>query len=175
MVDQIRFSARFLKGLIAFLGILFIHSADLHAAEDWKGSPDSDQFTIGVITGVGIVDSNAGLNLIGTIGRKIVEGGFVPDINNRVFIELQAGPLFTAGSHSVFYSTHLRWDFRKTDDWGLYALGGLSGYTASRQIGNPFEFFPRFGVGTLYRLQDSLWLRAEMSHELSTVGVLFSF
>lgn len=160
----------------ALVSALFLHSVCLYAQEeDWKGKPDPQEFTVGVLTGMGIVDSKAGLSVLGTVSRKVVEPGFAPDINNGVSIELAAGPLFASGETTLFYSTHLRWDFRKTAEWGLYALGGLAGYTANSQIGNPFEFFPRFGIGTFWRLQDTFWLRAEVSHEFTGVGLNLAF
>lgn len=168
------------RKLFLNIGVLvttvFLQCVSLYAQEeDWKGKPDPQEFTVGFLTGMGIVDSKAGLSILGTVSRKIVEPGFAPDINNGVSIELAAGPLLASGGTPFFYSTHLRWDFRKTLEWGLYALGGLAGYTANSQVGNPFEFFPRFGIGTFWRIQDTFWLRAEVSHEFTGVGLNFAF
>lgn len=165
---------RFL-GSSLILGLVFFGASMARAQEDWKGKPDQTEFSTSLLTGVGLVDSKAGLSVIGAISRKLVEPGFAPDINNGVSIELEAGPVFLSGGASIFYSTHLRWDFRKTDDWGLYALGGLGGFTENSKVGNPFEFFPRFGIGTLWRLEDHFSLRAELSHELTAVGIHFAF
>ena len=143
--------------------------------EAWKGKSDPSEFSLGFLAGLGLVDSHAGFSLIGTVSRKILEPGFAPDINNGVSIELAAGPWMAASGATLFYSTHLRWDFRKTSDWGLYAIGGLGGFLNSDKIGVPFEFFPRFGVGMLWRVHSDFTIRAEASHELVAVGMLFPF
>ncbi len=166
-------SGKYFLQVAAVVSALLLNGADLRAEEDWKGKADTHDFSAGFLTGLGIVDSKAGVSVLGTVSRKIVEPGFAPDINNGVSIELEAGPLFTSGSSTFFYSAHLRWDFRKSEDFVLYALGGLAGFTSSSALGNPFEFFPRFGVGTLWKVHDLFSIRAEASHELVAAGLNF--
>ena len=145
------------------------------SSEDWKGPSDPAKFHLGVLTGMGVLDSKAGFALLGTASAKIVQRGFVPDINNSVSIETELGPLFVASSASFMYSAHLRWDFEKDELWTFYALGGFSGHITGSDLGSRFIFFPRFGVGTICRLHELFALRAEVSRELIAAGVIFSF
>lgn len=145
------------------------------AAEDFKGEPPATEVTFGALGGLGIINSRAGFSLLGTAAKKIVNKGFAPDINNQVFIEVQAGPMFLSGGPAFVYSAHLRWDFPKDEQWTLYALGGLGGYATGADLGSQWLLFPRFGVGAMMYLNDNLSLRAEVSHELIATGVSFAF
>lgn len=142
-------------------------------AEDWKVKTPGSDLVVSAIPGLGIVDARAGFSFVGAVSKKILEGGFAPEISNSVSIELELGPLFARSSSALFYSAHLRWDFRKDDAFSLYALGGFGGFGASLGVGNTNEFFPRFGIGSFYKLHDLLSLRAELSHELVGVGIAY--
>jgi hypothetical protein len=139
--------------------------------EAWKGPADTHDFSAGFLGGLGIIDHTAGVSLLGTVSRKLVEPGFAPDINNGVSLELQFGPLIASGGTPLFYSAHLRWDFRRDTEWTLYGLGGVAGYVSSSI--NVFEFFPRFGVGALWNVHELFALRGEISHEFVGIGVNF--
>lgn len=75
--------------LAVFLGTAFPSFAK---DKDWKGAPYPNQFTGGAMMGLGIRDSSAGFSMLGTIAAKIVPQGFIPDINNDVFLEAAGGP-----------------------------------------------------------------------------------
>lgn len=145
------------------------------APEDWKGEADTNTYRLGALAGLGIIDSTAGFALLGTASRKIVTRGFSPEINNSVWLELQAGPLFISGGTAFAYSTHLRWDFHRTNEWTYYALGGLSGHITGEALGSRFLLFPRFGLGLLKELTANMAIRAELSHEFITAGASWFF
>src|SRR5207244_3632515 len=65
--------------------------------EDWKGTPETNRFEVGVLSGLGVVDSSAGFALLPTAAAKILDHGFIGDINNTAFIETEMGPLFLSG------------------------------------------------------------------------------
>ncbi len=144
------------------------------AAEDWKGQPPSQEFTLGGLFGLGIVDSSGGASVLGSVAKKILNQGFVPDINNQVYVEAEVGPLFTSGTTVFFYSGHLRWDFQKDDLWTFYALGGLAGDVTGAKLGDHWELYPRVGVGALWNIGMNWSVRGEVSHELIAVGINWS-
>ncbi len=143
--------------------------------EDWKGGADSAAVHLGGLVGLGILDSQAGLTLMGTASKKIIPRGFISDINDSVSIEAQAGPLWTQSTMVFHYSFHIRWDFQKDAKWTLYALAGLAGDVTGSSLGNRFILLPRFGIGSFYRWSDHLLLRGEWSRELMAVGVSIPF
>lgn len=142
--------------------------------EEWKGIPGDSEISIGALTGLGVLDSSAGFAVLATAGRRIVPHGFVPDINNSVYLEAMVGPLFLKAGTAFAYSVHLRWDFQKNDPWIFYALGGLGGDITGAGLGNRFLLFPRFGIGALWQVYPQIHARAELSHELTTMGIAFS-
>lgn len=143
-------------------------------AEDYKTYKPANNFTLGFGGGLGVVDTRAGFSLIGNAAAKIVKDGFVPDIINPVFLEVEFGPDFVSGTTFWMYSTHLRWDFVKDAKWTLFAIGGFGGNIASNKYADRVALHPRFGVGAFYALE-TMDLRFEFSHELVTVGVGLPF
>lgn len=144
------------------------------SGEDYKSVHPENNFTFGASTGMGIVDTHAGFALIGNVAAKVVKDGFIPDIVNPVFLEVEFGPTFVSGATFWQYSTHLRWDFVKDAKWTLFALGGLGGNFGSNRYGDRVALYPRFGVGAFYAL-DTMDLRFEFSHEMMTVGASVPF
>ena len=76
------------------------------------------------------------------------------------------------------FGSHLRWDFVKDEHWTFYALGGVGGNNlsvATVNVGSVSRtaLFPRFGAGAIYGVHDKFSIRAELSHELTAVGVMF--
>lgn len=150
-----------------------VESESSDTGEDWKGSPEGNRFEVGALTGMGVIDSKAGWAVLATGAVNILEKGFIPDINDTAFIEVQAGPLFRfSGSTPFQYSTHLRWDFRRNRTWSFYALAGLGGHVAGDGLGGTrFLIFPRVGVGAMMDIGQVFNVRAELSHELIALGV----
>lgn len=159
--------------LFLLLGSFLVHPA--LAQEAWKGEPRQNHFTIGALTGLAIINTSAGGAVLATASKKIVHDGFVPDINNQVFVELAMGPVFIEGVTALFYSTHLKWDFVKDPQWTFYAIGGLAGHVVDQGEVDQWGFHPRFGVGALMSASENVQLRGELSHELTAVGVSFGF
>lgn len=149
-------------------------SNPLAPKEDYKSYTPGNRFTFGFNGGFGLVDTSGGFLLAGNIATKLVDDGFVPEIVNPVFLELQFGPLFTSGVTIWTYSTHLRWDFVKDESWTLFAIGGLGGNWMSNKLGDRFALHPRFGVGFFYAFE-KFDFRADFSHESITGGVSLPF
>jgi hypothetical protein len=147
----------------------------ISSAEDWKGKPESAEWTVSALTGLGIVNATPGFAIMGAAAKKIVDHGFVPDINNSVWIETELGPVIAKGSAAFQFSGHLRWDFVQNQDWTFYALGGLGGSSTGEKLGDKFEFYPRFGAGALWKIFADFDIRGEVSHELVVVGAQFGF
>lgn len=157
--------------VLSLLGATQVLAAE---AEDYKSYQPTNNFTLGFGGGLGVVDTRAGFSLIGNAAAKIVKDGFIPEIINPVFLEVEFGPNFVSGSTFWMYSTHLRWDFVKDAKWTLFALGGFGGNIASNKYADRVALHPRFGVGAFYALE-AVDLRFEFSHELITVGVGLPF
>lgn len=146
-----------------------------YMAEDFKGPAADNDYTVGGLMGANEYNGKYGLGIVGNFARRVIQHGFVPDINDQVFVELELGPSFFADGSALFYSAHLRWDFEKDYDWTFFALGGIGGYKTFEKKGNEFRIFPRFGAGVLFRLTPEVKLRAEVSHEYISLGALFCF
>jgi len=143
--------------------------------EDWKGGVSEHLYDGGLTSGVGVLDRSIGFTVVGQFARKIIHDGFIPEINNQVFAEVQLGSLFVSNATALIYSAHLRWDFTKDYDWTFFALGGLSGTIAGDSLGNVWSLAPRFGVGSFYRIDSQFSFRAELSQDLVLAGVSFGF
>ncbi len=161
-----------ISGLVSALLMLPAVSA---SAEDWKGSPSAREFTVGFMTGLGVVEPKYGFALLGNAAKKIANEGFIPDFNDQVFIEAELGTIFADGQRPFFYSLHLRWDFQQNDQWIFFAMGGLAGQITGAHFGDRAMVFPRIGGGLLYYLNQNFSLRAEVSHEVTGVGLSFEF
>ena len=164
------------KLVVLFLALgLLSFSVTAFAEDDFKGKSSPNEFDVGGMTGLGVVDSSAGLAIVGTISHKIIDRGFIPDINDAVAIEAQLGTVLFLGAGVFTYSAHLRWDFTQNADWTFYALGGLGGNITSVTLGSHFELFPRIGAGAFWKIAENFSLRAEVSHELIGVGAVIPF
>ena len=160
---------------LGFLGLSLFICLNEGLAEDWKGTPDSREYRLGVMTGFGFVNSSVGPPLIGTASKKIVSHGFIPQINNSVSLEAYLGPVFVKDVTALAYSFHMRWDFEKDDDWTLYALAGLGGNYVSKNSSNHLDVSLRLGVGAFWKMTSTVHGRVELSHDLIGLGVSFPF
>ena len=151
------------------------------STKDWVGRSNDTEFQLDGLAGLGVVDNSIGFALMGAVSKRILERGFVADINDSVFIETELGPMFTSGTALFMYSLHLRWDFQLNPDWAFFAIGGLAGDIYSGSNGNStasgshFELYPRFGIGAFWQVAPQFRLRAEISHELIVAGASFPF
>ena len=161
------------NGLLFFLCVIWMSfvAGRFVYAEDWKGKPEDSVLSLGALTGVGLVDQGSGLALFGTVSKKIVNHGFIPEITDSVSVECALGPVFLSVGSAMIYSVHLRWDFEKDQNWTLYALGGLGGNVLSGRS----ELYPRFGIGAFYKMSGPLNGRVELSHEAILLGLNVPF
>lgn len=155
------------------LSFTAIQPARAAETEDFKGESPTIEVDFGLLGGLGWYGGAAGFALLGTVSKKLINRGFVPDLNDQVYLEAEVGPLFMSGATPIFYSAHLRWDFIRNDIWTPYALGGLSG-TVGGGLGADWFIKPRLGVGTFWNVSPALTLRAEVSGEALALGVSFA-
>lgn len=145
------------------------------SAADWKGEPYLSQMMFSGLTGLAIIDNHTTFTVLGSAAKKILDQGFVPDINDSVWVEAEIGPAFYAGNAALVYSVHLRWDFNQNQNWTFYALAGFAGNVTPAALGGHDEFFPRVGLGAVFHLIENLSIRGELSHEFIVAGVQFEF
>lgn len=144
-------------------------------AEDWKGEPYLSQVMFSALTGLAIIDNHTTFTVLGAAAKKILDRGFVPEINDSVWIEAELGPAFNAGNAAFVYSAHLRWDFNENSTWTFYALAGFAGNITPVKLGGHDEFYPRVGLGAVVHLIENLSIRGELSHEFVVAGAQFEF
>ena len=161
-----------LKSLVVLVAFTFC--SPVFAEELFKGKPPEGVFSLGISAGLAPLGSNGGFVSVGNIGAKIVNIGFVPDINNQVWLELGGGVHvgFTGALISGIFSSHLRWDFIVNDSWTLFAAGGVGGWVTSPAGATTFVLFPRIGAGAIYYFVPQVGLRLDISHEWSTIGIM---
>ncbi len=141
------------------------------AAEDWRGPSPGHELTVGGLSGLAMVDGAVGFALLGNAGIKLLKRGFIPNVNDQVFLESDVGPVFFSGSTDLFVDAHLRWDFHRDEDWTFYALGGIEGlFTMNGLLGHS-QVNPRFGIGTIWEPWQGIAVRAEVSDELLALGI----
>lgn len=143
-------------------------------ADPWKGKSGPADWSFGAQLGLGVLNSTPGFALVATGGYRILRDGFIPDVNDSAFVELQMGPLFVSGTLALLFSAHLRWDFARDEQWTFYGLGGLGGFGAPVSLGSASALYPRFGVGAIWKIHPLFGMRAEISHEMTTVGGVFT-
>ena len=141
------------------------------AAEPWKGPSPKERVTVGGMVGAGVLDARVGFSVLPTAAIRLVERGFAQDLNDQVFLEAQAGPLFFSGYTAFQYHVHLRWDFNRNEDWTFFAKGGLGGILGSGRT----VFYPHFGIGAIWNVFAKFGVRAELSHEFTGAGIQFPF
>jgi hypothetical protein len=139
------------------------------AAEDWKGAPPTLKGDFGALVGLGWAGNDGRFAILGSAAWKVLEDGFIQDINDQVYIETELGVGFGSTSTRFIYSVHGRWDFVKNAEWTPFAIGGLSG-----GVDGSFNLSPRFGIGAFWNVSPQWTLRGEVSHDLVVAGVSFA-
>ncbi len=139
-------------------------------AEIWKGKPYDTVFGFSFMPGFGFFGAQAGFALNGAVSVKVMHEGFIKDINDQVHLEIMGGPLFLTGVTAARFSLHLKWDFIKNEFWTFYSVGGMGAtFLAGSNVG-----YPRFGIGTVWNPFEFLGFRAELSHEFTGIGIVYS-
>lgn len=144
------------------------------ASEDWKGKPPEHEITLGGLAGLGFIDAGIGVMFSANAAKKIINKGFVPDINDQVFVEAEWGPLLVKSETAFQYSLHLRWDFNKDEQWTFFAIGGVGGTITGSGLGSAAPIFLRFGLGAFWHINSLVSLRAQGSHESIAAGFSFA-
>lgn len=166
-----------LKVLFIFI-LPLAFSAGVANAEDWKGNTTYSNIEVGALVGGSTFGTDFGFSTLGSVAYQIAPEGWIEDIDERVWTELQMGiAFFNQGSTqtALQYSAHLRWDFTKDDSWTIYALGGLAGYFLPAIYGNSFTMRPRVGLGALFQTKLPVSFRGEVSAEFIGLGAVFHF
>lgn len=151
--------------------------------DDWQGTPKETNFNLGVLGGVASFDkTGAPVRLF--LAVKLLNQGFVPEINDQVFLEFQGGPVFglNSGDQAIISGVGLRWMFYKTTRLAFYALGGLRAQYLNAQLnstsgtwGATMTINPSFGAGVSWELASALSLRAEYGLEMLSAGFSLNF
>ncbi len=176
------------RGLVAALWVVLMGWAPLtfgaapiekavqpQVVEPWKGPPAPRNFTLGVLTGMGIRDGSTGFSLMGNAGFKIAHEGFLPDVNDQAFIETEMGALWVSAGSAFTYSLHLRWDFERDATWTFFAMGGLGGTITGQALGSSWRLAPRFGAGAFWRLDPKFHVRFEIAADVIGTGINVEF
>ncbi len=150
------------------------------AADPWKGHTDVPPIEVGLMGGGAIFGSSTNFGVLASGAYLIKKDGWINDIDNRVWVELEMGPTFfdVAGrDHTgMEYSAHLRWDFTYDEYWTLYALGGLGGFVLPDAVSSSsFAIHPRVGLGAEYQTKVALLFRGEVSADFIGIGVGTNF
>lgn len=163
--------------LISILSSISVFSSKALAAENWKGHTEVSPFEVGVLTGLSGYGVQNAWGVLGTGAYLIQPNGWVDDIDERVWAELELGPAFFSSNlgTALQYSLHIRWDFTMNEYWTMYALGGISGYSLPNSLGGVFSLRPRFGAGVEYQTKTALMFRGELSAEFIGVGIALNF
>ena len=153
--------------------------SSVFAGEPWKGRTEVRPVELGIMSGMAIYGNEANWGILPSVAYLIKDHGFADDLDNRVWVELQAGPTFFSSANSTQtgfqHSIHLRWDFNYNEKWTFYGLGGFGGYGLPKYRGSSFTIHPRFGAGAEYQTKAPFLFRAEVSAEFIGLGVAFNF
>ncbi len=169
-----------MKKILILLSILGVFSQQAHAAENWKGHTEVSPYEFGVLTGLTLYGTEAGWGFLANGAYLLQPNGWLDDIDDRLWLEVEAGPSFftapTGGTGTGFqYSTHVRWDFTYNEYWTVYGLGGIGGLVAPGYLGSKFSIHPRFGGGVEYQTKSALMFRGEVSAEFMGLGIALNF
>ncbi len=168
--------------LLMLAGAIFIQISAHHAlaaGEPWKGQTEVRPVELGLMAGAAIYGNEVNWSSLATMAYLLKNQGFLDEIDDRLWIEMELGPTFfsTANSNQtgLQYSAHLRWDFSYNETWTVYSLGGLSGFGLPKSLGSSFTIHPRFGAGVQYQTKAALLFRGEVSAEFIGLGVALNF
>jgi hypothetical protein len=144
-------------------------------APAWQGAAPEDDFQVGFLTGLALIEPHYGFGVLGHVAKRVVKDGWLADVSDAVYLEGTMGTVFVKSQHPFVYSLALRWDFQYNESWNLYALGGVGGQVSGPELGDRSLIFLRTGLGAFYSLRDNMKLRVEVSHEWISTGLTFGF
>jgi hypothetical protein len=131
------------------------------------------------------ISSFYGVEAGAKMGWKISDPGFVPQINNSVYIE---GSAFVAEKGYLFLAPLLLWEFHLHQEWSVYGEAGAEagikfGSSKSHDDDWDTSFRPHgrpsglsLGAGGIYRFKPDMALRLESEFTTSAlrVGLMFA-
>jgi hypothetical protein len=131
---------------------------DLHAGFAWR----HDGFATGVRFGI-----------------PIVHNGFVPSINNAVYINFGGDLYFNRGDHlDLGLPVTMHWEFYFTEHWSAFGEAGLNVYLHLDDRGdNDFDFVDWFiaAVGGRFWFNESIAITLRVGSPYVAFGVTFAF
>lgn len=147
--------------------------AEEQSYEAWLGTPREASWNLGFQAAGVEIKSKSHFAPILTISKKISDKGFLPVVNNQLFMEAAGGPVVNI-SGSAFYSTfNMRWDIEKSKCFTPYAVLGLS--ASYLKQGNETSItiqLARTGLGLFWRpFSIPVGLRVEAGTSLSSLGL----
>ena len=170
-----------MKSLLCLCILLLTFSSfdSAFADDNWKGHTEVSPIEVGLMTGTSLYGSSANWGVLGSAAYLVKKDGFLDDIDDRLWVEVEMGPTFfnqDAQSHTgLQYNAHLRWDFTFNEYWTFYALGGFGGFVLPDALGGSFTIHPRFGGGAEYQTKTALLFRGEIAGDFIGAGVGLNF
>ena len=181
-----------LSVFIFFLSTLFLASIVFAAEVDsqntseeaWKGPANETHSYVGLLAGFGMMKNSLVMPTRVLYGYKVLNRGFVPDINNQVHLEAAMGPVFLLDSDETAWSGSVgaRWSFFYSPSVVYYALGGLKLQFINDKLKktapdwlNTISVSPSLGIGAAYEAARNFWLRAEYGYDLFSLGFFVAF
>ncbi len=147
----------------------------------FKGLPFPQQQNASLGIGIDYFDS---LGIQSRYAYRILDKGFIEDVNDSFYIEGGAGLTFYGTINSQTHVTGFnliataRWDFQYNPEWTMFADLGF-GFNPVSKVDNKDVpgggFFPAIGVGTIYSVTDTMGIRFDLSYQFLGIGLLYRF
>lgn len=147
----------------------------------FKGLPFAQKQNISAGIGVDYFDS---LGVQTRYAYRILDTGFIDDVNDSFYLEGGAGLTFYGTVNSQTHVTGFnliataRWDFQYNLEWTMFANLGF-GFNAVSKVENRDVpgggFFPAIGVGTVYSVTEEMGIRFDLSYQYLGIGLLYRF
>ena len=149
------------------------------AGELWKGVSAENRWQVGGILGLGLSGKESSSNVLLSGSTVIHQSGFIDEINDRAWLDLEVGPSFFTQGTGFLFNALFRMDFTMNDSWTFFASGGLGstslpkGVTASGE--SLLTIYPHIVLGAFYRLTDMVSMKMQISHAITGFGVAVDF
>ncbi|MBX9767644.1 MAG: hypothetical protein K2X47_10270 [Bdellovibrionales bacterium] len=159
--------------VLLILSFLLTNSSAM-ASELWKGPARENSFQVGGLLGLGLSGRDASSNVLLSGSTVIAQDGFIDDINERAWLDLEIGPNFFTQGTGFVINALFRMDFTMNDSWTFFAAGGLGSTTLPKGVVSTdtiLTVYPHIVLGAFYRLTDNVSLKMQVSHALTAFGV----